>query len=385
MKTKFTNKKMQLNYLNKPFFENGCIEKISTILEDQDIYNPLICTDPGITNAGMTDQLVGLLSTKIKHSIYDKTPANPTEQSVSEALEILQKDKCDGIIGFGGGSSIDLAKAVALMANHEGKLVDYSVNEGGIKKIKELAPMIAIPTTSGTGSEVSAGSVIIMNDGRKLILASDFLRPKVAICDPELTIGLPPLLTAGVGMDALTHCIEAVLSPRVDPPAEAVGLDGVEKIIKKKSLLRSVEDGQDKDARWNMMMASTEGAMAFSKGLGAVHSMSHALGADQNLRLHHGTLNAVLLPVVLRFNANHVDDKYSRIALAMGEREDADLADLIEKLNVEIGLPSSLKEMGVKDEMIPELVEHAKNDPSNATTPRLPNDGEWNQLFMDAM
>ena len=271
------------------------------------------------------------------------------------------------------------------MANHDGKLVDYSVNEGGIKKIKELAPMIAIPTTSGTGSEVSAGSVIIMNDGRKLILASDFLRPKVAICDPELTIGLPPLLTAGVGMDALTHCIEAVLSPRVDPPAEAVGLDGVEKIIKKKSLLRSVEDGQDKDARWNMMMASTEGAMAFSKGLGAVHSMSHALGADQNLRLHHGTLNAVLLPVVLRFNANHVDDKYSRIALAMGEREDADLADLIEKLNVEIGLPSSLKEMGVKDEMIPELVEHAKNDPSNATTPRLPNDSEWNQLFLDAM
>ena len=339
---------MQLNYLNKPFFENGCIEKISAILEDQDIYNPLICTDPGITNAGMTDQLVGLLSTKIKHSIYDKTPANPTEQSVSEALEILQKDKCDGIIGFGGGSSIDLAKAVALMANHDGKLVDYSVNEGGIKKIKDLAPMIAIPTTSGTGSEVSAGSVIIMNDGRKLILASDFLRPKVAICDPELTIGLPPLLTAGVGMDALTHCIEAILSPRVDPPAEAVGLDGVEKIIKKKSLLRSVEDGQDKDARWNMMMASTEGAMAFSKGLGAVHSMSHALGADQNLRLHHGTLNAVLLPVVLRFNAKHVDDKYSRIALAMGEREDADLADLIEKLNVEIGLPSSLKEMGVR-------------------------------------
>ena len=376
---------MQLNYLNKPFFENGCIEKISAILEDQDIYNPLICTDPGITNAGMTDQLVGLLSTKIKHSVYDKTPANPTEQSVSEALEILQKDKCDGIIGFGGGSSIDLAKAVALMANHDGKLVDYSVNEGGIKKIKELAPMIAIPTTSGTGSEVSAGSVIIMNDGRKLILASDFLRPKVAICDPELTIGLPPLLTAGVGMDALTHCIEAVLSPRVDPPAEAVGLDGVEKIIKKKSLLRSVEDGQDKDARWNMMMASTEGAMAFSKGLGAVHSMSHALGADQNLRLHHGTLNAVLLPVVLRFNANHVDDKYSRIALAMGEREDADLAEIIEKLNVEIGLPSSLKEMGVRDEMIPELVEHAKHDPSNATTPRLPNDSEWNQLFVDAM
>ena len=280
---------------------------------------------------------------------------------------------------------MDLAKTVALMANHEGNVVDYSVNEGGLGKISQTMPMIAIPTTSGTGSEVSLGAVIIMNDGRKLILASEHLRPTAAICDPELTLGLPPVLTAGAGMDALTHCIEAVLSPVIDPPAEAVGLDGIEKVGREESLIRAVKDGQDKDARWNMMMASTEGAMAFSKGLGAVHSMSHAIGADQDLRLHHGTLNGVILPTILRFNRDHVGDKYERIARAMGKKENVDLADEIEKLNQSIGLPTGLGEMGVTEEMISHLVALSITDPSNATTPRLPSEDEWNQLFLDAM
>ena len=376
---------MQLNFLNKPHFENGCINKLSSILEDEKMLNPLICTDPGLSDLGMTDQIINLLSKKINAVIYDQTPANPTEKSVGEALELYKGNNCDSLIGFGGGSSIDLAKAVALMVNHEGELIDYSVNAGGIEKIKSLAPMVAIPTTSGTGSEVSAGSVIIMNDGRKLILISEFLRPKVAICDPELTLGLPPQLTAGVGMDALTHCIEAILSPVIDPPAEAVGLDGIERVIKERSLIRAVEDGKDRDARWNMMMASTEGAMAFSKGLGAVHSMSHALGANEELQLHHGTLNAVLLPTILRFNRDHVGDKYSRISRAMGQKGEIDLAEEIEILNTKIGLPSGLKEMGVKEDMIPELVLHSIRDPSNATTPRLPNQREWENLFMESM
>ena len=376
---------MQLNFLNKPHFENGCINKLSSILEDEKMLNPLICTDPGLSDLGMTDQIINLLSKKINAVIYDQTPANPTEKSVGEALELYKGNNCDSLIGFGGGSSIDLAKAVALMVNHEGELIDYSVNAGGIEKIKSLAPMVAIPTTSGTGSEVSAGSVIIMNDGRKLILISEFLRPKVAICDPELTLGLPPQLTAGVGMDALTHCIEAILSPVIDPPAEAVGLDGIERVIKERSLIRAVEDGKDRDARWNMMMASTEGAMAFSKGLGAVHSMSHALGANEELQLHHGTLNAVLLPTILRFNRDHVGDKYTRISRAMGQKGEIDLAEEIEILNAKIGLPSGLKEMGVKEDMIPELVLHSISDPSNATTPRLPNQREWENLFMESM
>ena len=375
----------QLAYSNKPYFDHGAIKEISKILNNLGIKKPLICTDPGLLEIGMVDLLRSQLSNEITPSFYDQTPANPTEEAVENALEVFKTQGCDGVIGFGGGSSLDLGKSVALMANHEGKVVDYSVNEGGIEKIKETTPMIAIPTTSGTGSEVSAGAVIIMNDGRKLILASEHLRPKAAICDPELTIGLPPILTAGSGMDALTHCIEAILSPVIDPPAAAVGLDGVERVIKGNNLIKAVKDGNDKEARWNMMMASTEGAMAFSKGLGAVHSMSHALGANQKLRLHHGTLNGVILPTILRFNKDYVGDKYLKIAKAMGKSESADLASEIEKLNNEIGLPEGLKEMGVTEDMIPDLVNHSMTDPSNATTPRLPTQTEWEKLFIEAM
>ena len=376
---------MQLNYFNRPYFENGAIGKLPEVLITYGIKNPLICTDPGLSSIGMTDKIRNLISNDFTSIYYEETPANPTENAVNEALELYKTNNCDGVIGFGGGSSIDLAKAVALMANHQGSLLNYSVNEGGYGKITETVPMIAIPTTSGTGSEVSIGSLITMNDGRKLIYASPHLMPKAAICDPELTLGLPPVLTAGAGMDALTHCIEAILSPINDPPAEAVGIDGIEKIIKEESLIRAYKDGQDKEARWGMMMASTEGAMAFQKGLGAVHSMSHALGANQELRLHHGTLNAVLLPAVLRFNQDCVGNKYSRIARAMGQDESIDLANEIEKLNQTIGIPNNLKEMGVTEDLIPSLVAHAKEDPSNLTTPRLPSQEEWEELFLEAL
>ena len=376
---------MQLNYFNRPYFENGALKKISEVLRTHEVKNPLICSDPGLSSIGMTDKIRNLISNDFSSSFYEETPANPTEKAVIDALEIFKDNHCDGVVGFGGGSSMDLAKAVALMANHNGDLIDYSVNEGGYEKITETIPMIAIPTTSGTGSEVSVGSLIVMNDGRKLIFASPHLMPNAAICDPELTIGLPPVLTAGAGMDALTHCIEAILSPINDPPAEAVGIDGIEKIIKEESLIRACKDGQDKHARWSMMMASTEGAMAFSKGLGAVHSMSHAIGANQELGLHHGTLNAVILPTVLRFNQDHVGNKYSRIARAMGMNESINLATEIEKLNEKIGMPSNLAEMGVTENMIPDLIAHAMTDPSNITTPRVPTLEEWEKLFLEAI
>ena len=375
----------QLNYSNRPYFDHGALEHISEVLSNLNISKPLICTDPGLLDIGMVDLIRNNISNQYTPVIFDQTPANPTEEAVEIALAKYKSEGCDGVVGFGGGSSIDLGKAVALMANHEGSVVDYSVNEGGLIKITETVPMIAIPTTSGTGSEVSAGSVIVMRDGRKLILASSHLVPNAAICDPDLTVGLPPVLTAGAGMDALTHCVEAVLSPAIDPPAEAVGLDGIERVIRGNNLIKAVEDGSNKEARWNMMMASTEGALAFSKGLGAVHSMSHALGADQHLRLHHGTLNGVILPTILRFNHGHVGDKYSRIARAMGIAESTDLPDFIEGLNQTIGLPKNLSEMGVTEGMIPGLAEHSMTDPSNATTPRLPSQDQWEKLFAEAM
>ena len=224
----------QLNFINKPIFDHGALKQTSEVLRSIGIKKPLICTDKGIVEIGMLNNLRSLLSNEFTPTIFDQTPANPTEEAVNIAVQLFKTEDCDGIIGLGGGSSIDLGKAVAIMATHEGSLVDFSLNEGGMEKIQETAPLLAIPTTSGTGSEVSGGSVIIMHDGRKLILASPQLVPDAAICDPDLTLQLPPILTAGAGMDALTHCIEAVLSPMIDPPAEAVGLDGIERVFKNK-------------------------------------------------------------------------------------------------------------------------------------------------------
>jgi|TARA_B110000014_G_scaffold262133_1_gene255445 alcohol dehydrogenase class IV len=374
-----------LNFINSPFFDFGAINQISNVLNTHNIKKPLICTDPGIMETGLLDELRNNISNKYSPIIYNETPSNPTEKAVKNAVEKYQSNNCDGVIGFGGGSSLDLAKAVCLMATHSGSLTDYSPDEGGIEKIEKTVPHIAIPTTSGTGSEVSSGSVIIMEDGRKLVFISKHLIPAAAICDPQLTLGLPPKMTAGGGMDALTHCIEAFLSPVTDPPADGVGLDGIEKVVREGHLIKAVKDGNDTDARWNMMMAATEGAMAFTKGLGAVHSMSHALGSIQKLKLHHGTLNGVILPTILRFNCGHVGNKYERIARAMGKNENADIANEIEKLNSEIGLPKNLGEMGVEIDMIPYLVEHSLSDVCNFTTPKNPSSKEYENLFLEAI
>ena len=375
----------QLNYINKPLFGHGSVGHVSEVLREMGISKPLICTDPGLKDIGMLDQVRNLISNEFTPVVFDQTPANPTQEAVELAFEKYNTEGCDGIIGLGGGSSIDLGKAVAVLVKNGGTIDEYSINEGGMEKIKETAPLLAIPTTSGTGSEVSSGSVIIMNDGRKLILVSPLLIPDKALCDPDLTLGLPPLLTAGAGMDALTHCIEAILSPVIDPPAEAVGLDGVEKAYGEGNLIKAVKDGSDKEARWNMMMASTEGAMAFTKGLGAVHSMSHAVGARKDLKVHHGTLNGVILPTILRFNKDHVGNKYKKIAKAMNLNEDANLAEAIEELNSEIGLPKNLKEMGVTEDMIPWLAEHCMGDPCTFTNPVMPTLDQSKELFIEAL
>ena len=229
------------------------------------------------------------------------------------------------------------------------------------------------------------GAVIIINNGEKLILASRNLVPLTAICDPSLTFGLPPFLTAATGMDAMTHSIEALLSPEDNPPAEAVACEGIERGIREGHLLRAVQDGADKDARWNMMMAATEGAMAFSKGLGAVHSMSHACGADPSLRLHPGTLNAMLLPTVLFFNRGHIGDKYARLNTATGIGPEMDPADFIRKLDTELDLPASLGGMGVKRDAIPHLALHAAKDICTFTKPRKCSVDDFEQLFEAAL
>jgi len=374
-----------MNFLNRTIFDHGAVQQLATVLMNHGITRPLLCTDQGLVRLGMVRKLADQLGNDFPLSIFDGTPENPTQDAVLEAVARYRRDGCDGVVALGGGSSMDLAKAVALSVTHEGDLLGYTAGLGGAGKINTVAPLVAIPTTSGTGSEVSSDAVIIMNNGEKLILASQRLIPLTAICDPDLTLGLPAKLTAATGMDAMTHCVEALLSPQINPPAEAVACDGIDRGIRQGFLLKATRDGSDKEARWNMMMAATEGAMAFTKGLGAVHSMSHACGANQSLRLHHGTLNAVCLPTILDFNRSHVGNKYDRLRHAMGLSASADPAEHIRQLNAELGLPANLSEMGVTAAMIPGLADHAAKDVCNFTNPRPCSRDDYLQLYETAM
>jgi alcohol dehydrogenase class IV len=314
--------------------------------------------------------------------VFAETPANPTESAAAKAASAYRASGADGLIAFGGGSSMDLAKGAGLMINHEGPIDRLGASEGGSRHIGKLPPLVAVPTTAGTGSEVSVGAVLILDNGRKETFASPHLVPTAAICDPELTLGLPPLLTAATGMDAMTHCIEAVLTPVVHPPAEAIGLDGVERIGK--HLERAVKDGSDRDARWHMMMGSFEGALAFVKGLGAVHGLSHALGRVQELKLHHGTLNAVILPHSLAMIGDAAEEKFARLRRALGLAPGADLPQYVADLNARIGLPASLRAMGVTEAHWPAARDYAVSDIATQTN-AAPFDGEkYDELFKRA-
>ena len=373
-----------ITYLTRIQFEFGALSLLSQELHQLGIRRPLVVADKGVVAAGLLDRVHGVLSNDLDVTIFDGTPANPTEAASLDALALYREQKCDGIIAVGGGSPMDLAKAVRLLATHEGPLGQYALIEGGVARIRrDVAPMVAIPTTAGTGSEVGRGAVINLSDGRKLGIISPFLIPDVAICDPELTLELPASLTAGTGMDAIAHCIETYIAPAVNPPADAIALDGLARGWR--HLERACRDGGDREGRWNMMMASMEGAMAFQKGLGAVHAMSHPMGALQDLRLHHGTLNAVVMPAVLRFNRSHTGEKYERLAEVMGLPAGADLSDAVAALNQRLGLPRTLREMGLTQAHLPSLAEAAVKDHTNGTNPRPASVEDYRRLFEEAL
>ncbi|MGI9419352.1 MAG: iron-containing alcohol dehydrogenase, partial [Geminicoccaceae bacterium] len=348
------------------------------------IERPLFVTDQGLVAAALVDRVHSALPPSLEITTFDETPSNPTEAAARRAAEMYRTEDCDGLIGFGGGSSLDLAKAVGLLVTHNGPLADYAAVEGGVARIKDiLPPLIAIPTTAGTGSEVGRGAVIILDDGRKLGLLSPYLIPKVAICDPTLTIGLPPLLTAGTGMDALTHCIETYIATAYNPPADGIALDGLRRAAA--HIERAVDKGSDLTARREMMASAMNGALAFQKGLGAVHAMSHGLGGLRGYELHHGTLNAVLLPHVLEFNAPAVSHRYADLVEAMGLKPNADLPSAIEKLSKRLGLPSRLASMGVDDRAIELAAPLAIKDHTNGTNPRRASAADYRELMHAAL
>jgi alcohol dehydrogenase class IV len=366
-----------INYLTRIEFDAGLAAKLPDFCKELGMARPLLVTDRGLTTLGLTDSIAGLFAER--PAVYDGTPANPTEAAVLEALARYEAEGCDGVLAVGGGSSLDLAKALRLLTVHAPPLAQYAAVEGGVARIKgPLPPMIAAPTTAGTGSEVGRGAVIIMADGRKLGVLSPLLLPSIALCDPELTYGLPPLLTAATGMDALAHCLETYMAPAINPPADAIALDGLTRGYG--AIRKAVADGRDAEARWDMMMAAMEGAMAFQKGLGAVHALSHPLGALQGLTLHHGTLNAVLLPAVLRFNRAAIGAKWDRLAMLLGGAPDVQ----VEALNRDLGLPRGLAAMGVSEAALPSVAAAAMKDHCHATNPRRASEAEYLALLQEA-
>lgn len=356
-----------ISYLTTIRFEFGAIRHLPEDMAAAGFGRPLLVTDKGVRAAGIADRIIGLLPPGTP--VYDETPGNPTEEAVLAALEVYRAGGCDGIVALGGGSAMDLAKGVALLATHDGPLRQYALILGGAAMVKpDIAPIVAIPTTAGTGSEVGRGTVISFADGRKMVIIAPAMIPRRAICDPELTLGLPPMLTAATGMDALTHCIECYISPLENPPAGAIAFDGAIRAVE--NLPRAVRNGQDRQARHEMLMASMMGAMAFQKGLGAVHAMSHALGGIKQAHLHHGTLNAVLLPAVLRFNAPSVGDRYERLGRAFNLPANVTLDRFIADFTRDLGLPGTLSAMGVKREWFDGVSDNAVVDHTTATNVR---------------
>jgi 4-hydroxybutyrate dehydrogenase len=379
-----------INYITQVQIDFGVLALLPQECERARIGRPLVVSDAGVRAAGLLDRAIAALG-GLPHAVFDATPSNPTEAAVRAAARVYVENGCDGLVAVGGGSSIDLAKGVAIAATHEGALKTYATIEGGSPRITDrVAPLIAVPTTAGTGSEVARGAIVIVDDGRKLGFHSWFLVPRTALLDPELTLGLPPFLTAATGMDAIAHCMETFMAPAVNPPADGIGLDGLERAWN--HIERATKDGSDREARWNMMSASMQGAMAFQKGLGCVHSLSHSLGGV-NPKLHHGTLNAMFLPAVVQFNASAEsmlkDRRLARMTHAMGLSEgDEDggaIAAAIRSMNACLGLPSGLAALGVGPEMFERIVDGAMADHCHKTNPRLASRDDYVRMLEASM
>ena len=356
-----------INYLTTIEFDFGAITRLPEVLQGCSIRTPLIVTDQGLAKIGLIEDLQKRLPVLKNKAIFSDTPPNPTEAAAMDAHKLYREADCDGIVAVGGGSPIDLAKAVAILATHEGPLVQFAAIEGGVDKIKPVAPVVAIPTTAGTGSEVGRAALITLADGRKLGLISPHLIPVRAICDPELTLGLPPSLTAATGLDAISHCVETYLSPKINPVAEAIALDGLSRAVG--AIKTAVQDGQNKQARWEMMMAALQGGLTFQKGLGAIHALSHPLGALKHVSLHHGTLNAILLPYVLDKNAPACSQKYAQIRHYLSLSAEASLPEFFATLNADLGLPAKLSDEGVQEADLAPVADSAILDHSAASNP----------------
>ena len=365
-------------YLTDIYFGHGSVDVVPDLLERFGIRRPLLVTDARLIELGLTARLgLGAPAT------FSETETNPTEANLQAGLRCYRERNCDGIIAFGGGAALDLAKLVGLMVSHSPPLEQYAIVRGGQARIDaRVPPIVAIPTTAGSGSEVGRAALLKLDCGKKLGFLSAHLLPRAAVCDPELTLSLPPALTAATGMDAISHCVEAYCSSRVNAVADAIALDGLGRGWR--AIRGAFADGADRAAREQMMLCALMGGLAFQKGLGAVHSLSHPLGALAGLRLHHGTLNALFLAPVLRFNYEACASKMDGLAAAMGLSSGSEVPDAFERLVIELGLPCRLRELGVVKEALAPLAQQAVEDHCSATNPRPLDIEAAQKLYADA-
>ena len=372
-------------------FGSGALEKIGEAIAGLGKRRPLVVTDAGVVKAGLLERVLAPLKrTNLESVVFDQVEANPTENSVHPGVEAYHRASCDCVLALGGGSPLDAAKAIRLKTTHALPLEQYDDLRDGWKQITaNLPPMLAVATTSGTGSEVSRSTVITLKStGRKTVIFSQSLMPTVAIDDPDLTLGLPPHLTAATGMDAMTHNLEAYLSTPFQPICDAIALQGVG--LASRYLRAAVNDGRNLEARSQMMMASIMGAIAFQKGLGSTHSLAHPLSTVAGL--HHGLSNAIMLPHVMRFNLSAVESRLADLAAAMGiesrglsTRAAAETAiEEIEKLNADIGIKPRLRDHGVSDQMLAAMASKAMEDGCRLLNPRPTDLEDMEQLYRQA-
>jgi 4-hydroxybutyrate dehydrogenase len=367
---------------NRILFGAGASGLLAGELARLGITRPLVVTDAGLIASGLVGQLVGTIGRQ--SIIFGDIQSNPTEADVLAGLDRYLDARCDGVVGMGGGSPIDAAKAIRLLVTHPGRLADYDFTRGGQEKIKASMPaMIAVPTTAGTGSEAGRGTLIqLPQTGRKTIALSQYLLPSAAICDPDLTISLPPALTASTGMDAFTHCIESYLSTTFQPMCDGIAVEGLRYISK--GLETAVRDGSNAEARTNMMMGALLGGISFHKGLGVIHALSHALGCEG--RVHHGMLNAILLPHGLRFNREaagaRMADLGGRLGLGRGGDAAGHLVTLTELVLARMPLPRRLGQLeGLDRDQIGEFARLAMLDHCHRTNPRPCNQADMEDLL----
>ncbi len=374
-----------ITYVTKIHFADNVLEDALDVeLELLGVCRPLVIADQQTMQSAAGARIQNAIPKRCAATIFVRSDRDATETECIAAAELYRAAEADGLIGIGSAAAIELAKAVAVHLTHDGSLRHYAGIEGGVTRIRNaLPPIIAVPTAAGAGSEANATAAIVMSGGPKMTLVSPMLVPRVAICDPTLTLSLPPEETARSGMDALTHCIETFITTSYNPPADGIALDGLRRAAA--NLERAVSNGADIDARREMMAAALNGALAQQKGLGGVHAMSYALGGLSGYRVEHGTMNAILLPHVLEFNAPAVADRYDALRRGMKAPRRLDLPEAVFRLRERVGLPARLGEIGLDRSALPRAADYAACDYANRTNPRRANAADYLAMMKAAL